>query len=155
MPKLCYPVTFGSKLQKKSGIVSSIVTYSQLFQSKGVHYAECLDDFPLMKQLVVVKDAATIPRKSSTNLHGAATVMRSQPGALGARTQPQRVLQWNIYVHCGAEEARRQASDVTMGFIPRPRRHSDQSADSRAWGFTEQIKIKRSFTFCQRPSRDQ
>ena len=34
------------------------------------------------------------------------------------------------YVHCGAEESRRQASDVTMGFMPRPRRHSAQSADS-------------------------
>ena len=50
-------------------------------------------------------------------------------------------------VHCGAEEARRQASDVTMGFMPRPRRHSAQSADSREWGFTEQIKIQLPFRF--------
>ena len=29
--------------------------------------------------------------------------------------------QWNV--HCGAEGARRQMSDVTMGFMPRLRRH--------------------------------
>ena len=31
------------------------------------------------------------------------------------------------------------------GFYTTPRKHSAQSADSRAWGFTVQIKIQRSF----------
>ena len=40
---------------------------------------------------------------------------------------------------------RGKMSDVTVGFMPRPRRHSAQSADSRAWGFTEPIRTQRSF----------
>ena len=56
-------------------------------------------------------------------------------------------------VHCGAEGARRQMSNVTMGFMPRPRRHSAQSADSRAWASLSKLKLNVLFVLSTAESK--